>query len=470
VRAWPLVRFRLRDDDVPIALIFVVLAAFACVTPVKNDTWTHLRMGHEMWQTGSLLVTEKFSYTSFGNPLNNHWWLTQLAFFTVYSLGGSFALTIFAGLCALAATIGAWRLMRGPWEARVALLGWLALASTPGWGIRPQVVSLAFIALMAHLIARDRLAWLPLVCVVWANTHALVIIGIAMAGALVMESLIWSPDRLRRTVIIAMLCAAAPVLTPAGVGYWREVFTTVAVSRALSIEEYRMPLDAAALPFWGGVVALVGLVAVRWKAMSDLPRPERGLIVAALIMAVAGVTAARNASIFAVVAAPALSWLLPPAWDRVKPRLRSASPAGYGIVALAAMLAAIWVWQQWQSDRIAREWQPLSSGAIAAVRACPDPMFNQFGDGAYLMWVLPQRRVFVDGRIEAYSRDLLQQSRAADVFGVYDEPFQKYGINCAVVATDSPMFERLTRDSRFDMAYSDPSRSVFTIRSRGETR
>jgi hypothetical protein len=456
---------KLQDDDIAPLLIFIVLAAFACVTPVKNDTWWLLRSGQEMWQTGRFLVAETFSHTAFGNSLSNHWWLTQLAFFAVHSMGGPFALTVFAGACALAATFGAWRLMRGAWEVRLALLGWLVLVSTPGWGIRPQVISLAFVALMAHLIARDKLRWLPLVCAIWANAHALVIMGVAMTGALVLESLIWPRAHMKRAVLITMVCAAAPVLSPVGINYWGQVIRTVSISKALAIEEYRMPLELSALPFCVGVVALVGLVVIRWKAVAEMSRSERTLIVASLVLAVAGAAAGRNASLFAIVGAPAISWLLPAAWDGPKRPTRPASPGGYVLVVLAVALAGIWVAQRWQSERMSEEWRPVSNAAIEAVRACPEPMFNRFDDGGYLMWVVPERRVFVDSRIEAYPLDLLRQSRAADVLGVYDEPFNRYGIKCAVVGTGSRMDERLRADTRFARVYSDASRSVFAIRS-----
>ena len=102
------------DDDLVSILIFIVLAAFACMLPAQNDTFLHLRSGMHMWQTGSFLLTEPFSHTAYGTELHNHWWLTQLVFYGVHSLGGPFLLTLFAGACARAAVAGSWRLVRGP--------------------------------------------------------------------------------------------------------------------------------------------------------------------------------------------------------------------------------------------------------------------------------------------------------------------------------------------------------------------
>ena len=166
---------RLREDDLAPALLFVALAAFACMTPAQNDTWWHLRSGQAMWQSRAFVTTEPFSFTAFGSPLQNHWWVSQLLFFAVFSAGGPVLLTLFAGASPLIAVYGSWRLLRGPLEVRVVLLAFLAVATAPEWSVRPQVISLVLLVLCAHLIVRDRLVWLPAVCVLWGNVHAMVV-------------------------------------------------------------------------------------------------------------------------------------------------------------------------------------------------------------------------------------------------------------------------------------------------------
>jgi hypothetical protein len=462
----------LSDDDVAPALLFIVLAALACLTPVQNDTFWHLRSGQQMWQTGGFLTTEPFSFTSIGLELHNHWWLSQIAFYAIYMAGGPLLLTMFAGGCSLAAAASAWRLVRGPWELRVGLLVWLMFLVVPGWAIRPQAVSFVFLALMVRLIARDRLEWLPIVCLIWANAHALVVLGVAMAGCLVVEALLWSRDRFRRAATVASLCAVAPMVSPLGLGYWPQVLTTVTLSKTLGLEEYRLPLQAGDLPFWAMGVLLVTLVAVRWRTVHERPAPERALILAALLLACAGATAARNIPVFALVGVPVVSWLwtaAPRAPARRRLAQAPAAAAAYAFLGIAAVVAVgavglQWRRHDWQASRGASGWRPLSAEIVRAIGACPEPVFNRFDDGGYLMWTMPQHKVFVDSRIEAYSADLLRQSRLADVSGIYTEPFARFGINCAVVGTGSPMYDRLSRDPDFALAVADDARAVFSRR------
>lgn len=451
------------DDDLIPILLFTVLAAFACLLPAQNDTFLHLRSGLHMWQTGAFIVTEPFSHTAYGLELHNHWWLTQLLFYGVYSLGGPFLLTVLAGACALAAVAGSWRLTRGAWEVRVGLLAWLVLATAPSWSLRPQVISLALLVVVVHLIARNRLGWVPLVCVLWANAHGLVIFGVAMSGAALLEAVLWSRADIRRTAAVAAACFAAPMVSPVGWSYWPQILSTVSMARELQIQEYLMPLRASNLPFWVGLIALVALTIQQRQRLSALSRSDRVLLLGALGLAVAGVSAARNGAFFAVVAAPALSRLW--AMREVAPaRLRRPRPLGAPALVLCVLVAAgsaLLVFGRWRQAGDALGWQPVSEQALASLRQCPHPLFNEMRDGGFLIWALAERKVFVDGRMEAYPIDVMRASRRADVYGEYKSTFDQWGINCALVTRGSPLHANLTRDREMTLAYSDSARSVF---------
>lgn len=454
------VRARFSEDEVAPGLIFIALGALACVTPAQNDTWWHLRSGQQMWQSSSFLLTEPFSHTAYGADLHNHWWLSQLAFYAVYSLGGPFLLTVFAGACAAAAVVGSWCLMGGSWEIRIALLAWLIVATAGEWSVRPQVLSLALLVLTAHVMARDRLAWLPVICVLWANTHAMVIFGVVMSGAVVLEALLWSRADVKRALGIAAACAAAPLVSPLGWSYWPQIVKTVSVSRQLEIQEYRMPFSMVDLPFWLGVGALIVFVVLHRRTLRGRARADRVLLIGALALAVAALTAARNVAFFAVVAAPALSRVWP---MREAPR-RTHAPVGAGglaMVLVALIAAAGAVLAQWAGGGVRLGWRPMSTATIEAIRRCPDPIFNEMEDGGFLMWTLPDRRVFIDSRMEAYPPELLRRSRDVDLGGDHTGLFRDYRIGCAITTSHSRLQRRLARDPSMAFIYSDSQHSVF---------
>jgi hypothetical protein len=389
--------------------------------------------------------------------------LTQLVFYAVHSLGGPFLLTLFAGACALAAVVGSWRLVQGPWDVRAVLLAWLAITTAPSWAIRPQVVSLALFVVVLHLVAHNRLRWLPLVCVIWANAHGLVIFGVAMSGAVLLEALLWSRNEIKRAALIVAACVAAPTVSPLGWNYWPQILSTVSLARELQIQEYQMPLRAQDLPFWAGLSALIVLTILQRRRIAALDRADRILLLAALVLAVAAISTARNVAFFAVVAAPVLSriWARQTVTAPVARRFRPLGAPAWVLCLIVATGSAVMVFQRWRDPGARLGWEPVSNEALAALRECPDRLFNEMLDGGYLIWSLPSHRVFVDGRMEAYPPEVLRASRQADLFGDYEAIFRDYGINCAIVTTGMPLYSRLQADPSMTRTFADDTRAVF---------
>jgi hypothetical protein len=451
------------EDAWSAALLFIVCAGLAMCMPPHNDTWWHLRAGLEMVRTGGILATESFSHTAYGTPLyHNHEWVTQLLFYGLFLVGGPLLLAAAVTVSALAALVGAWKLVRGSADAKVGWLALLFLGTVPEWAIRPQVISLALFVLAIHLAVstRGHDRWLPVLCLIWANLHAVAIAGVLIAVCLAIEAVLWSPARVRRSLLIAAGCVAAPLCTPLGWHYWPRLFEVVRLARALGIHEYRSAFELAQIPFWVVVATFAALV-VRERVLADADRSTRILVLVATVFAVAGAMSVRNIPMFALAAAPAMSRLLPAATAVQRVR---ALPAG-GMIFLVIFFGVVTgvVTYAWRDRGAHLGWVPISSSAIEAIRQCKGPLFNGFADGGTLTWFVPDRPVFIDSRgIEAYPLNLLQRSRNADLSGDYDRLFKEFHIHCVAVAKGSIMAMRLAADPLMREQYSDPQWAVFT--------
>jgi len=291
----------------------------------------------------------------------------------------------------------------------------------------------------------------------------MVIFGVALGGAMAADALLWSSRAERmRAAVIAVACAAAPLISPLGLSYWPQVLETVSVSRELQIQEYRMPFTPADFPFWVGLAAFITALVQRRRVVRELPHADRVLAMAALVLAVAAVMASRNIAFFAAVAAPALSRLWPAPAQTVRRATKPATVAAWGIAAAAAVAAVAVVLVQWRGNAARLGWEPMTRETVEAVSHCPDPLFNHLEDGGFLMWALPDRRVFVDSRMEAYPLALLRKSRDADLNGSYVGLFREYGIRCAVTASGSVLGQRLTRDPEMKVVHTDARHTVFS--------
>jgi hypothetical protein len=448
------------EEDLPIVLTFVVLAAFACLVPPQTDTFFHLRAGQSIWQSGSIPVTDNFSHTFNGRPWLNHEWLSQLLFYGIYALGGPLLLTLTSGACALLAVVASWRLTRGAApDVRLVLLASLAVLTPSEWAVRPQALSLALLMLALWLVIRDRIGWLPVLIVAWANAHGVVLLGVIIAAVNAFEALVWNRRDAPRALGVAALCAAAPMLSPLGWHYWPRVAQTVAEARLLGIHEYRSAFaDAGSVPFWLMFGVLAVAASLRLRRIAEWDRSDRLLVLASTVIGVASIVSIRNAPSFALIAVPTLARLVQrPNAGRTSPM----RPVGYAFIAVTATIALAVVGFGWRDGGARLGWQPVSPGALASMRSCPGPMYNEYAAGGTLMWWLPERRVFVDGRLEAYPPEFLLRVRDADLSGRYQELFDEYGIRCAVVSTGSTLAHMLDKDSPMELQFRDERWSVF---------
>jgi hypothetical protein len=394
-------------------------------------------------------------------PWHNHEWLSQALFYSVYSIGGPQLLTLLTAGCAFIAALMTWRTMRGGFETRLVLLALLVVLLPSGWAPRPQALSLLLFVIALQLAIGDRLEWLAPMMVVWANAHGVVLFGVLIALGAAFDAVVWSHHRRHRAVVVAALCVAAPLVSPLGWHYWPRVVQTVSESRFVGIQEFRSGFELAALPFWGLFVVLAVAVVRRVRTLGSMDMADRQMAMLALVLGVASVVSIRNASFFALVAAPALSRLASPSVRQARRR-----PAGVGaitLLVLAVAVATIIVVRGWQDGGARLGWRPVSPMAVRAIQSCPEPMFNTYFAGGTLLWFVPEQQVFIDGRVEVYPVPLLERSRRADLFGEYRQLFADYRIRCAVVPTDSPMSKALSGDPAAERLYADSQWAIFGI-------
>lgn len=430
------------DDHLRLTLVFLALGTVACIVPAQADTFYHLASGRAMWERGALLDREVFSHTSYGFEHPNHWWLAQLLFFAIHRAAGPVGLSVFAGACALVAVIASWRLTIGAAGRRLLFL--LAfLVTTPAWSVRPQVLSMLLFMLVLHLALRGRLLWIPAVMVLWANVHGLVLFGIVVTVAVAVEAFAYSRTRRWHAVAVVAASLLAPVVSPQGLEYWGWMLSTVADARALDIVEFRPAWRAGRDALGLVALAAVFLAAVARAAPSFGSRPaqDRILVITSFVLLLAAAASVRNTAFAALAALPAVARLLPASQPVAG---RAAPSAAYVIATLAALVAATVVSNRWRDGGAPMGWKPMSADVVAAVRECPGPLYNGFDDGGTLIWFVPEQRVFIDGRTDAYPMDFLRSAVARERAGDYRSLFAQYRIRCAVVQRRSPVGRALT--------------------------
>lgn len=482
-----------------IAAALVAFAASLSLTDIESeDYFWQLRTGQLIWETGAVPTQDPFSYTAPGAPYVDIHWLFQLWLFAVHRLGGEAAVVV--GKLAwvlltlgLLAPIGARRerpAVSG--AAGVLVLVLLAERIMP----RAELPSFALLAGLLLLLDRlrrpgDRFAvlWIILLQGVWANTHGLFAVGIAVVAIHLAGDLFdrWSTGSTREAGSITRLAVAfagSIAVSFANPNGWRGVVYPIQQlgmigspeDRALgsSIVELQptlggagpMVIAAAALLFG---LALLALIANRRAA----PMRDWLLGVAFLYLAL---TARRNLALFAIVVAPIAvahcnAWLdaNPRRWT---PRLQLASS---GAVVLACALLCLDVATTGFHLRLGvprepgfglmRNWYSLGAADWIARHHPPGPIAHHMADGGlFIARLYPEYPVMVDGRLEVYGPELfdrLQWRDPADFvalhrehrFGTVVVHFSKY--------PSGPMLVWLQSRPAWKLVFVDPVSAVY---------
>lgn len=427
-------------------LLFLAIATAACLMPAQSDTFWQLRAGQEMAASGNVMLHDAFTYSVRGGFWPNHEWLSEVLFYGLWRVGGMPALTAFAASMALLAWVLVWRVMTGPALWRCALILLVLIPSAKLWSIRPQVISLALLAILLVQMTRERWRRVPVLFLVWANLHGGVMLGvIALTGALAARVVVarsqWKPAALVLAASVAAVC-----LTPLGVTVWIEVPHMLGRLRSYGVAEWRAvdvadPLNS---PFFIVAAALVVCTCRRWR---HLDRNQAALLGAAAALFMPALESDRNVAPFLIAAVAALSRMAPDIasrFERFETSVRQPRHVVFAVAAAAGCLALVAA--TWAHPPGRMNWSPLPTGVAAAVEGCQGNLYNQYDNGGYLIWFAPRKPVFIDSRQDPFPPALVLAHRSVEMTGNYTALFDRFDVGCAALPPRSRTAEALLKN------------------------
>jgi hypothetical protein len=278
--------------------------------------------------------------------------------------------------------------------------------------------------------------------------------------------------RLRRLALFGALSALAVLVNPYGPRLLTVPFETGGGSFVRLIEEW-MPPDLRVASFWPFAVMLVLLLVSVGVSPARLGWTEATLCSAAVLLAV---TAGRNISLFAVVAAPVIArhasaFSAERGWE-----LRPLQRANMILVVanVLLILCTVFVAANRLSDSIrdstyraaARQTLPVDAVEYLRKRGPRGRLFNAYEWGGYVMHEMPQVRVFVDGRSDLYGGDFLINPYLVTAEGSpgWERELDRYKIGTVLVSRTGGLANALAASSDWRWAYADDRAVVFERR------
>ncbi len=447
---------RHRVGRVLTAAVVLFVAALQVHRLDDADAWWHLATGRLIAGRGSVPALDPFSFTAPGAAWLNRQWLFERGLYGLWQLGGIDAVVLGTGALFVAAFACLWRLLRRRlprWAAAIFVLV-AAEAAVERFTVRPEAVTMLFLAIELLLLDRavrwSTVAALVGLQVVWANAHALSVIGLVPLGAELAGVMAarwlplpggWRtasgrpPDELRRLAVATAGVLVAQCATPFGVEgaaypLWLLTLISGADRLSFTIVEHRATTLAELSPAAArGMVAL--LVLAGGATVASIRRWRLSHVGCALAFVVLAWMARRNVALLGIGVAPLVASGLGRMAVRLDERLaprRWARPIVELLLALGALVGAARVagGGYYDAARLTRtfglgESSLLFSAAAVATLESEAPGARVLNDdilGGFLLWrAFPPRQVFFDGRLQVYP-----ESVYADYQAVLDDP------------------------------------------------
>jgi hypothetical protein len=452
------------------------------------DFWWHLRIGRWMVENGRLPSTDIFTFTVPGHVWTDHEYLTEILMWLVYSASGVVGISIAFGLLTWA---GFWimyrQVRRQPWVIVGVGLAIAAVAGSPIWGPRAQMITFLFTCLElywlhGYLSGRSRaLNVFPLLMVLWANLHGGWVIGFVWLGvAIVAELLGWAWDRsnpahrahVRFLAIITAFSVIAVAATPHGFSLYPYPFQTQgSVAQQKLIVEWFSPdfHEIYLRPF----EAMIFLAIIGFASLYEFLLTLTGLGLA--------LQSVRNVVLFVAVATPVLINCYSAYWKELSQargwRLELPPRRIFAVVTAIVLVVIVLATALRITDSISPVKQRTLTAAsypvgaadwLAAHPEVGTRMYNQYGWGGYLanrFYPDPNRRVFIFGEAALMGDPLLNQYEDVQTLRTsWKQVLDQYRVDYVVYNKGEALSNVLATQPEWTVVYQDSVAVIYLRR------
>jgi hypothetical protein len=475
---------------------------------VEPDFGWHLRTGLDLLKQGwRVPATDPYSHTMPDWPWVEHAWLTDGLIALIYEglgpAGPLGVIVFFAAVTGSAVSIvaGSAHAGRTCKLFAISMVLWTAL---PFLGARTQMVTLLGFALVLRSCMQYRVGALthlwgfPPLFFIWANLHGgftagLFTLGLILAGSamlrLVTSRRIWhlgqSIDepvltwpQTRHLALVLVVSTLATLVNPYGWRLHHEIFTSLTDRFMIeTLHEWQ----SVSFEFRAGrwYIAYVALLGAAMLLLYRRREPLRWLILSVFL--VLSLRHWRNVPFFLLVSVPLCADML----EAVANRMAVAGSLGQTRRWLLSMAVAVGLGLIALGPDHVQAVARCGLDPVAYFRGTDYPieavawikehrnqlgtrLYNDYGQGGFLLWWLPGEKIFIDGRMPAW--------RVGDRWIFYDyialtawDPpelgvLSKYHVDWALVGAGTPLGRALASQGTWQDVYRDAKVTIYVKR------
>jgi hypothetical protein len=448
---------------------------------VESDTLWHITVGNLILKSHTWPTHDIYSFTVHGSPWIAYEWLGEVIMALAWRAGNMQGLAVLmmvlVGVIILALFYLAYLGSKNVKSAFAACAVLLPLSAI-SWTMRPQLLGYVFLIVTLIVMKRFRQGdrksiWvLPLVFLLWTNSHGTFVLGFGVLGIFWLSGLKefrfggiygqrWTPRERQQLELTALLCLLASLITPYGTqlaAYPLEMAGTQPMIIQIVQEWQPLALSASY-----GKLFLVLLLAFWVLIVTKQSRFRLEDLALLLIATGETVVHARFMVLFVPVFAPMLAELVTP-WFPPYAETKDRPVLNFALVGLVV----VGIVRFFPSN--ARLHQQLASEmpgkAVQFLHTHPEmsPTFNYFFWGGYLILNRrPADGVFIDGRLDIYeySGVLADYVSIMSLKPNVESLLSKYHVRSCLVPPENPLATLLASSPGWKQVYRDGVSTVF---------
>ncbi len=475
----------------------LAIIAYLCNEIYSYDIWWQIIIGRDILEKFSVPAIDLYTAAGFGNPYHDSHWLFQVICAITDRFFGMVGIQVFVLLSWATTLLFTFLSTRryGRLELCLFLVFLAAMASSERFIPRPELITFLLIAFFYWVLQKEgpsipvKAVLLLIAQVIWVNSHGLFVIGPFMVGCYLLNAVLHVSGERRNTAmyyvfLFAVVCLGT-LISPHGPGAWGYALLLfreagpAAPQVMLTLGELSPTFGDASrsgIAFWF-YAALLLCTVISMACVLPRRKVHLGRHCILLGLFAASLTGRRNMALFALVATPMITEMLP---SRLRDR---PVPASVTVVYTLFLLAWMFFPLSGKYQQFMRFPARIGLGATPSFfphgfsdfskkHTISGQVFNSnFLGGFYLYHFFPSSLPLTDGRWEIYQNADLQQIGSATA-----SPFQfrkiveKYRIKGILLQHVSPeaqaMLPWIARHDDWELVYLDFAVSFWQPRDR----
>ncbi len=493
----PTLKFDDRFVLLVLTLVFILSAVFTIRRVSSLDSGFHLRGGDYILSGKGWPQNDPFTYTVNHRPYVDTSWGYQVILTAAFRLAGPPGMVVLNLIFLQIAFFFLFRtaklLKADPLSVIAVLLLGICSCETR-FNVRPELssylyLSITLFVLYSYAEKRKNLLWtLPVIQLLWANTHALFVLGWGAMACFLAGISLRNKKVDTKLLLYSAVSASVTIINPYGIK--GVIFPFTLLTRfhrenifAQTISELVSPFDLkitdqfpffARLPLYSFRLFAVLSFLSLWKAAK---KRKYEMIFLWLVFAIPALRVIRNIPLLIFTGVPVIAWAMPAGSSlRSLMKRRRAVFIQYtllGIIAFFVIGLGLRIYndayyvKSRRGDRFGWSWNdnqlPVHAAEFIKNKELNPPMLNHLNFGGYLMWSLKQP-VFIDGRLEVIGEEFYEAyEKAMTIPAVFESCVEHYGIGWTIFPyRGMPKFlQYLSNSEAWQLSYADGLAAIF---------